>query len=72
MPSNENPREPRTPAELAAEAAAAPRGILCPDCGCRDLRVLRTERQPGGRIMRRRACRHCGRRVTTYERPAGY
>jgi len=25
----------------------------------------------GGRIMRRRQCRHCGKRMTTWERPSG-
>ena len=43
------------------------RGIACPGCGCRHFRVLYTRRAPGGRLMRRRECRHCGRRVTTYE-----
>jgi transcriptional regulator NrdR family protein len=42
------------------------RGIACPGCGCRLFRVLYTRRALGGRLMRRRACRHCGRRVTTY------
>jgi len=44
-----------------------PRGILCPRCGCTHFRVLYTRAKPGGRIMRRRECRHCGRRVTTWE-----
>lgn len=43
------------------------RGITCPACGCRYFRVLYTRRALGGRLMRRRECRHCGRRVTTYE-----
>jgi len=29
--------------------------------------VLYTRRAWGGRLLRRRECRHCGRRVTTYE-----
>ncbi len=43
------------------------RGIECPSCGCRLFRVLYTRRSIGGRILRRRECRNCGRRVTTYE-----
>ena len=41
-------------------------GLTCPRCGCADLRVLNT-RHSLGRIVRYRLCRHCGRRVTTYE-----
>ena len=43
------------------------RGIACPGCGCGHIRVLYTRRALGGRLLRRRECRHCGRRVTTYE-----
>jgi transcriptional regulator NrdR family protein len=42
------------------------RGVVCPRCGCADLRVLNT-RHSLGRIVRYRQCRHCSRRVTTYE-----
>ena len=41
-------------------------GLTCARCGCADLRVLNTRPSPG-RIVRYRQCRHCGRRVTTYE-----
>jgi transcriptional regulator NrdR family protein len=44
------------------------RGLECPRCGCQHFRVVYTRPALGGRIMRRRECRHCGRRVTTYER----
>ncbi|MCC7408599.1 MAG: hypothetical protein IT442_11045 [Phycisphaeraceae bacterium] len=47
------------------------RGLKCPKCGCAHFRVLYTRRAWGGRVLRRRACRHCGRRVTTYEVAAG-
>jgi len=47
------------------------RGIECPRCGCRHFRVLYTRRAWGSRILRRRECRHCGRRITTYESLAG-
>jgi len=43
------------------------RGIECPSCGCMNFRVLYTRRSIGGRILRRRECRNCERRVTTYE-----
>lgn len=47
------------------------RGIECPSCGCRPFRVLYTRRSIGGRILRRRECRNCERRVTTYEKVDG-
>lgn len=47
------------------------KGLACRHCGCRDLRVVYTRPKPGGRIMRRRECRHCGRRVTTWESSSG-
>lgn len=43
------------------------RGLECRKCGCAHFRVLYTRRACGGRVLRRRECRHCGRRVTTYE-----
>jgi len=46
------------------------RGLQCPDCGCRDFRVVRTAHKPRA-IQRLRQCRHCGRRMVTYERVAG-
>jgi len=48
-----------------------PKGLVCRSCGCGHFRVLYTRRAWGGRILRRRECRHCGRRITTYERLAG-
>jgi len=33
-----------------------------------DFHVLYTRAAIGGRILRRRECRHCGRRLTTYEK----
>jgi hypothetical protein len=47
------------------------RGIECRGCGCRHFYTIETRKQPGGRIMRRKECRHCGRRITTYERAFG-
>ena len=47
------------------------RGLECPKCGCKDLRVVYRRAKPGGRVLRRRECRHCGRRMSTYEKAAG-
>ena len=44
------------------------RGVVCSRCGCADLRVRNT-RYSMGRIIRYRECRHCGKRLTTYEVP---
>lgn len=47
------------------------RGLECSRCGCAHFRVLYTRRALGGRLLRRRECRYCGRRITTYERIGG-
>lgn len=44
------------------------RGLECPACGCRHFRVVYTRPASGGRIVRRRECRHCGKRITTFEK----
>ncbi|MCR4412466.1 MAG: hypothetical protein NUV77_08600 [Thermoguttaceae bacterium] len=44
------------------------RGLVCRQCGCRHFWVLYTRRIAGGRLIRRRECRHCGQRYTTTER----
>lgn len=46
-------------------------GIRCPSCGCRHLRVLYTRPGWGGRVVRRRECRLCRRRLSTYEQAGG-
>jgi len=43
------------------------RGIHCPACGCGHFFVLYTRRGAGGKLIRRRECRNCGRRITTWE-----
>ncbi len=63
--------------EIEAPSATAdvPPGIVCPRCGCRDLRapdgrpweITKVERKYGF-IRRRRVCRHCGKVVNTHER----
>jgi transcriptional regulator NrdR family protein len=45
-------------------------GLVCRNCGCRHFFVIYTRARPG-RIMRRRECRHCGRRITTTEKEPG-
>ena len=69
----ENPpaATPAAGAERPARAVtrtADRRGLECPRCGCRHFHVLYTRAAIGGRILRRRECRHCGRRLTTYEK----
>jgi transcriptional regulator NrdR family protein len=44
------------------------RGLECPKCGCKHFRVIYSRPALGGRIIRRRECRNCGRRATTTER----
>jgi hypothetical protein len=46
-------------------------GLCCPRCGHCRWRVIYT-RAGGGRVMRRRECRACGHRVTTWERIVGH
>ena len=47
------------------------RGLECRHCGCRHFRVIYTRRGWGEKLIRRRECRNCGRRMTTWERPIG-
>jgi len=42
-------------------------GLVCTECGCRHFWVIYTRTAPDGRVIRRRECRHCGRRITTVE-----
>jgi len=44
-------------------------GIRCPRCGCRHFKTTNTEPLRDGRIRRRKLCRHCGRKVVTFEAP---
>lgn len=47
-----------------------PRGIRCRQCGCGHFWVIYVC-QRLGKIERRRECRNCGKRVTTFEKVAG-
>lgn len=42
-------------------------GLVCPSCACTHFEVVYTRRMSNGKIMRRRECRNCGRKVVTYE-----
>jgi len=46
------------------------RGLECRKCGCRHMFVVWTRHQRG-KIVRRRECRYCGTKITTFEREAG-
>ena len=43
------------------------RGLRCPDCGNDKLRVVYTRSREHGVVQRRRECRGCLCRVTTWE-----
>jgi len=47
-------------------------GLVCRSCGCRHFRVVYTRPARGNRVLRRRECRHCGRRMTTWESVGGF
>jgi len=42
-------------------------GLACRRCGCRHFYVIYTRRAPGGKVVRRRECRNCNKRMTTIE-----
>ena len=59
-----------SPSSPVAPKVASPeekRGLECRSCGCRHFRVVYTRPAWGGRLVRRRECRHCGKRMTTWE-----
>ena len=70
----QSPQKPEVQLEVGdqdkAHGALDDRGLVCPDCGCRHFYVVETRRTWGHRIRRVRECRHCSRRVDTYERAA--
>ena len=45
-------------------------GLVCRYCGCRHFYVVYTRQRPG-KLMRRRQCRNCGARFTTWEKDVG-
>ena len=54
-----------------SNAEQAKRGIECPKCGCRHFHTTHTEPLRDGRIRRRKVCRHCNRKIVTFESPPG-
>lgn len=59
--------DPNNRTRLSDLQNIGPRGLECRHCGCQHFYVLYTRPASGDRIMRRRECRNCGRRITTYE-----
>lgn len=47
------------------------RGFRCRRCGGERFRVIYTRRVRGAALMRRRECRGCATRITTWERMVG-
>jgi hypothetical protein len=47
------------------------RGLRCRSCRSHRFRVVYTRRAWGRKVVRRRECRDCGERVTTWERAIG-
>lgn len=66
MIADEMPRELEV-SERQKPAAEVQVGICCRQCGCADCSVYYVRQTWGGRTMRRRQCRHCGKKFTTYE-----
>ncbi len=56
---------------LNMKALEEQRGLACWHCGCKHFRVIYTRPYRGKRIMRRRECRNCGKRMTTWEKAGG-
>jgi transcriptional regulator NrdR family protein len=46
-------------------------GLRCWNCGGQQFREIYTRAAAAGKIVRRRACRGCGTRITTWERMIG-
>jgi transcriptional regulator NrdR family protein len=47
------------------------RGLRCQKCGCGQFRVIYTRPAHGAKLVRRRECRNCQARITTWERVIG-
>jgi transcriptional regulator NrdR family protein len=57
------PQKPVDPADQV--------GLCCRKCGNHAFKVIYTRPGPRGVVVRRRACRQCGTRITTKEREVG-
>ena len=53
--------------EPPSSQAPADVGLVCRWCGCKHFYVIYTRPARGSRIARRRECRNCGKRMTTWE-----
>ena len=53
------------------ESRSENRGLRCRQCECRHFRVIYTRSGYKGTVKRRRECRNCGERITTWERAIG-
>lgn len=58
-------------ASTNANAGEGRRGLACPKCGQQRFAVVYTRRAFGAKLVRRRRCLDCGRRITTWERAIG-
>jgi hypothetical protein len=58
-----------TVSSIGRDESAQPKGLACRVCGCRHLRCLETRQATGNRIFRRKVCRHCGAKLSTFEKP---
>jgi hypothetical protein len=54
-------------AEYLAAQGKGGKGLVCPDCGCRQFSTDHT-RPDDGSIRRERRCRNCGAKLVTFER----
>ena len=57
MPKSDRANQPS--AGSTASSPLSGGAIICRACGCHHFWVLYTRRDWGGRILRRRECRHC-------------
>lgn len=61
-------KPPLTLAEMAARSSGTGGRLVCPKCGCADLRVDKTKK-PTSMTYRHRVCRHCGWKCETIQPP---
>jgi transcriptional regulator NrdR family protein len=56
---------------ISEQTTKVEKGLECRSCGCRHFRVIYTRAGSQGNLVRRRECRNCGRRFTTWEKRIG-
>jgi hypothetical protein len=52
-----------------APSPEEPKGLRCRNCGCAHFKTYYTRPKSDGSVARRKQCRHCGRMISTRERP---